>query len=72
MITAKEQQVLMFIRSENETAKKAPTVREIAAHFEIDKLEVNSHLAALIMKGYIRKGYVAVDRRLPRRGPDAR
>lgn len=50
-LTLKQQQILAFIEEFMETMRMAPTIYEIAAHFEIKPSTAFSHLNALVKKG---------------------
>ncbi len=55
-LTARQVEVLEFIRSCTESSRLPPTVREIGEHFQISSTNgVRSILGALIKKGYIKR-----------------
>ncbi|RME29776.1 MAG: hypothetical protein D6800_02340, partial [Candidatus Zixiibacteriota bacterium] len=55
-LTERQRAVLAFIESHVDTFGRAPTVREIGAHFGIKSTNgVRAHLAALIRKGYLKR-----------------
>ncbi|MBC8277853.1 MAG: transcriptional repressor LexA [FCB group bacterium] len=55
-LTAKQRQILDFIRSHINNYSAPPTIREIGTHFKISSTNgVRCHLTALENKGYIRR-----------------
>ena len=55
-LTAKQKQVLDFIRSKISADNSAPTIREIAGHFRFSSTgTVRDHLLALNRKGYLKR-----------------
>jgi len=56
-ITARQQEILTFIRQTVEQKGYPPSLREIAGHFGmVGTRGAYKHIAALIRKGYLRKG----------------
>lgn len=67
-LTKRQNQVLTFIKSWSERRGYAPSLRDIAAHLRIDGTRaVEKHLAALIKKGFLKKGSGARALTLPDR-----
>lgn len=57
-LTARQQAVLDFIRSEIKTHQQPPSLREIMAQFGIGSTNgARIHLLALELKGYIQRNY---------------
>src|SRR5437870_163446 len=55
-LTEKQQQILRFIRSKQDSAKLVPTLREIAAHFRFRSPNAAlAHVQALLAKGVLKK-----------------
>lgn len=52
-LTARQQQVLLFIQDFTEENVCPPSVREIAEHFSISIKAIQDHIAALRKKGYL-------------------
>lgn len=52
-LTLKQQHILEFIEEFSETMHMAPTIYEIAAHFEIKPSTVFTHIGALVKKGVL-------------------
>lgn len=55
MLTARQREVLSFIRHFAEEVGYPPTIREIARHFAVSIRAVQDHLAALEGKGYLKR-----------------
>jgi len=54
-LTGKQQQVLSYIRQTFATGGYPPTIREIAAHFNVDVRSAHQHVKALQRKGVIQR-----------------
>lgn len=52
-LTLKQQHILEFIEEFTETMQMAPTIYEIASHFEIKPSTVFTHIGALVKKGVL-------------------
>src|SRR5262245_33641072 len=53
--TAKQLQILNFIREFRQARGISPTLEEIAQHFDVSKITIYEHICALEKKGAVRK-----------------
>ncbi len=74
-LTERQRKILEFIASFHERAGYPPSLREIAATFEINVNGVQAHLTALEKKGYVKRtdgrgrALKIIDRRVHSKGP---